>query len=72
MFTGCPRIVIPCPTNARLSDGQGRRADLPPEAPFGVASRSDSRQNDVGLAVGIRNLIHLKTLKFKDSEINSE
>ncbi len=26
LFTGCPRIVIPCPTNARLSDGQGRRA----------------------------------------------
>ncbi len=30
-FTGCPRIVIPCPTN-------GRWADLPPEAPLGAVT----------------------------------
>ncbi len=30
--------------------------NLSPEAPLGATSRSDSRQNDVGLAVGIVDL----------------
>ncbi len=30
--------------------------NLPPEAPLGATTRPDSRQNDVGLAVGIGNL----------------